>query len=85
MALPPDSPAPSDTAPPDTEPPAVTRAGIAQVAATLFWGMVMIGRRGTWEKDGATVTMGQMIVGAVIAGIVVVSLLVTLAMLAVHK
>jgi len=42
-----------------------------------------IGKRNTWEKDGATVTMLQIVVGAVIAAIVVVSMLVFLAILVV--
>ena len=63
--------------PPDTA--TKKKAGWHQVAATLFWGMVMIGKRNTWEKDGVTVTMTQVVVGAIIAGIVVVSLLVFLA------
>jgi hypothetical protein len=55
------------------------KASIGQVAATLFWGLCMIGKKGTWERDGAKVSLPQMIVGAVIAGCVVVTLLVLLA------
>jgi len=54
------------------------KAGILQVASTMFWALFMIGKRGTWEKDGATITMTQAVVGAVVAGIVVVAILVAL-------
>ena len=44
----------------------------------MFWAMVMIGKKGTWERDGVTVTMPQVVVGAVIATVIVVTLLVLL-------
>ncbi len=44
----------------------------------MFWGMVMIGKRGTWERNGATITLKQAVIGALIAGCVVVFLLVML-------
>ncbi len=47
-----------------------------QVASTMFWGLLMIGKKGTWEKDGAIISLPQAIVGAVVAGIVVVLLLI---------
>jgi len=63
----------------DTQPKTPKKAGLWQVAATMFWGMCMIGKRRTWEKDGATITLRQAIVGAVIAGCIVVAVLVLLA------
>lgn len=54
------------------------KASIAQVAATLFWGLCMIGKKGTWERDGAQITMAQAVVGALVAGLVVVTVLLTL-------
>ncbi len=44
----------------------------------MFWGLCMIGKRGTWEKDGVTISLRQAVVGAVIAGCVVVAILVLL-------
>lgn len=45
----------------------------------MLWGMCMIGKKGTWERDGATVTLPQVVIGAVIAAIVVIAALVLLA------
>ncbi len=66
------------------ERPAQKKASIMQVAATMFWALFMIGKRGTWEKDGATITMAQAIVGAVVTGIVVVLILASLVWFALH-
>jgi len=63
--------------------PAARKASLGQVAATMFWGLIMIGKRGTWERDGATITLKQAIIGAVVAGCVVVFVLVLLVRLAV--
>jgi hypothetical protein len=68
---------------PSAHPPA-KKATLGQVMATMFWGMCMIGKKGTWERDGAKLTLPQAIVGAVIAGCVVVALLVLLARFAVR-
>ncbi len=65
-----------------TEPLPARKAGFAQIAATMFWGMCMIGKRGTWEKDGVTISLKQAIIGAVIAGCVVIFVLVMLVRLA---
>lgn len=54
------------------------KAGIRQVAATLFWGLCMIGKKGTWERDGATVTLPQVVIGAVVATVVVIGILLLL-------
>lgn len=63
----------------DTDPkiaPVIKKAGVRQVAATMLWGLCMIGKKGTWEKDGATITFLQAIIGAVITGIAIVFILV---------
>ncbi len=60
------------------EQPAPRKAGARQVVATLLWGMCMIGKKGTWERDGAIVTLPQIVVGAVIATIVVIATLLLL-------
>lgn len=54
------------------------KASLRQVAATMFWALFMIGKKGTWERDGATITPMQTLVGAVVGGIVVVLILVGL-------
>ena len=41
----------------------------------MFWGLCMIGKKGTWERDGVKISMKQVIAGAVIAGCVVVAVL----------
>ena len=60
------------------------KASLRQVAATLFWGLCMIGKKGTWERDGATITLAQAIIGAAIAGVVVVLVLMLLVRFAVR-
>ncbi len=42
----------------------------------MFWGLFMIGKKGTWEKEGATITLAQAIVGGVVTFVVVVCVLV---------
>ena len=63
--------------------PTARKASLGQVAATMFWGLLMIGKRGTWERNGATITLKQAVIGALIAGCVVVFVLVLLVRLAV--
>ena len=58
------------------------KASIRQVAATIFFALLMIGRKDTWEKDGATVTLFQVVVGALVGFVVIVALLVLLVRLA---
>lgn len=58
------------------------KASIRQVAATIFFGLFAVGKRGTWQKDGATVTMFQIVVGAIIGFFVVMAVLVALVLLA---
>lgn len=65
--------------------PPAKKAGFLQVAATMFWGLFMIGKKDTWEKDGATVTLFQLIVGGVITGILVIFVLVLIVSLVVRK
>lgn len=54
------------------------KAGWRQVAATMFWALCMIGKRGTWERDGATLTLAQVITGAVVMTVIVIGILVLL-------
>ena len=58
------------------------KASPLQVAATMFWALFAIGRRNTWHKDGATITLFQAVVGAFVGLIVIVLLLVLLVVLA---
>lgn len=60
------------------------KAGPLQVAATIFWALFAIGKKDTWRKDGATVTLFQVVAGALIGLIVVVALLVLLVRCATH-
>lgn len=60
------------------------KAGLWQVAVTIFFALLMIGRKDTWEKEGTTVTLAQMIVGAIIGAVVVIGGLVLLVRLATH-
>jgi len=56
----------------------VKKASIRQVAATIFFALFAIGKKNTWHKDGATVSLFQIVVGALIGFVVVVGLLITL-------
>jgi hypothetical protein len=60
------------------------RASLGQVASTMFWCLCMIGRKNTWERDGVKISIGQAVIGGVIAAIVIVSGLLLLARWAVH-
>ena len=61
------------------------RAGFLAVAKIMFFGLLMIGEKSTWEKNGigAQATFGQIVAGAIIGGIVLVGLLALLARFAV--
>ena len=72
----PETPPPEPAAPPK-------KAGLPQVIATMFWALCMIGKKGTWERDGATLTMGQVIAGALVMTVVVIGLLILLVQFAV--
>ena len=58
------------------------KADIGQVAATMFFGLIAIGRKNTWHKDGATVSFAQVVVGAFVGLLVLVALLAPLAIFA---
>jgi hypothetical protein len=71
---------------PDTSPEPATaakKAGWRQVMATMFWGLMMIGKKGTWERDGATLSMRQLIGGALI--MTVIGILILLVKFAVSR
>ncbi len=51
------------------------KASIGQVAATMFWALFMIGRKGTWEREGAVITLPQAIVGGVLGVVVLIATL----------
>lgn len=67
---------------PATPPPRAAKASVAQVAATIFFALIAIGKRNTWEKNGVTVTPLQVAAGALVGLIVVLAGLVSLALLA---
>jgi len=48
------------------------------VAKTLVFGLFAIGMKGTWEKDGVRVTPGQIVVGALIGGVLLVVAIISL-------
>lgn len=54
------------------------KAGLRQVASTIFFGVLMVGRKDTWHKDGATVTFAQVVVGAFVGLAVLIVVLVAL-------
>jgi hypothetical protein len=66
-----------------TDGPPPKKAGLAQVVATMFWALCMIGKKGTWERDGATLSMRQVITGALVMTAIVVGLLLLLVKFAV--
>jgi hypothetical protein len=69
--------------PAQANPPPLTRkAGLRQVIATLFWGLLMIGKKDTWERNGAIVTLPQVIIGTLIMTVVVIGILILLVKLA---
>ena len=57
--------------------PAPRKAGLFQVAKTMFFGLFAIGMKGTIEKNGAKVTPAQIVIGAFIGGVVLVILIIT--------
>lgn len=65
------------------EQPAPRKAGTRQVIATMFWGLCMIGKKGTWERDGVTLTPLQVVAGALVTTLVVIGLLLLLVRMAV--
>jgi hypothetical protein len=69
---------------PDAPESSPKKAGWFQVARTIFWGLFMIGRKGTWEKDGAVVSLPQIIVGAFIGLVVVLAVLIGIVRMVLH-
>src|SRR4051812_10605533 len=67
------------------EPLRPRKAGLLQVAKTMFFGLLMIGKKETWEKggDGARMTSAQVVGGAVIASIVVIAVLLSIVRVAI--
>ncbi len=53
-------------------PEAPKRASVAQVAKTLVFGLFAIGMKGTWEREGVRVTPGQIVVGALVGGVLLI-------------
>ncbi len=70
--------------PGDESAPPAKKASLGQIAATMFWAMCMIGKKNTWERDGVKITLPQAIIGALIAGVIVVFALVMLVRFAVR-
>ena len=56
------------------------KASLLQVAKTMFFVLLMVGRKESWEKggDAARMTPGQIVAGAIIGGIVVIAALIGL-------
>ncbi len=50
----------------------------------MFWALCMIGKKGTWERDGATLTPRQVVVGALVMTLIVIGILLLLVRLAVR-
>lgn len=68
---------------PDKESLPGRKAGLLQVAKTMFFALLMIGKKGSWEEGGeaARMTPGQIVAGALIGGIVVIAALIGLVLL----
>lgn len=60
------------------EQPHARKAGPLHVAKIVFFGLLMIGKKATWDKGSTQVSPGQIVVGAIIGGIVLVVALLTL-------
>ena len=65
---------------PDKEALPGHKAGLLQVAKTMFFVLLMVGKKESWEKggDAARMTPGQIVAGAIIGGIVVIAVLIGL-------
>jgi hypothetical protein len=50
----------------------------------MFFALIAIGRKNTWQKEGATVTFAQVVVGAFVGLAVIVVVLVVLVQFAVR-
>ena len=62
--------------------PPQRKATPGQVATTMFFALIAIGRKNTWHKDGATVSFAQVVVGAFAGLAVLIVLLASLVLLA---
>lgn len=58
------------------------KAGIGQVAATIFFGLLMVGRKHTWQNEHATVSFAQVVVGSFVGLAVVLAILAALVLFA---
>ena len=63
-------------------PPRKRKASIGQVATTMLFALIAIGRKNTWHKDGATVSFAQVVVGAFVGLVVLIVVLAALVQLA---
>lgn len=65
---------------PDKDARPARKAGLLQIVKTMFFALLMIGKKATWEKggDAARMTPGQIVAGAIITGIVVIGVLIGL-------
>jgi hypothetical protein len=57
-----------------------SKAGLVQVAKTILFGLLMIGKKRTWEEggDGARMSATQVVVGALVGGAIVIAALIAL-------
>ncbi len=57
-----------------------SKAGLLQVAKTILFGLLMIGKKRTWEEggEGARMTTKQLVVGALVGGAIVIAALIAL-------
>jgi hypothetical protein len=60
------------------------KASAWQVAKLMLSGVLMVGKRSAWEKggDGARITPGQIVAGAIIGAIVLVAVLLAIVRIA---
>ena len=60
------------------------KASLLQVAKTMFFVLLMVGSKASWDKggDAARMTPGQIVAGAIIGGIVVIAALIGLVKIA---
>jgi hypothetical protein len=68
------------TVDPGKQPPPARKPGLLQIAKTMFFVLIMIGKKKTWEEGGeaARMTPAQVVAGAIIAGIAVIAVLIGL-------
>ncbi len=54
------------------------KASLWQVVKIILSGMIMIGKKGVWEKGAAQITPGQIVIGAIIGGMMLIGALLLL-------